>query len=272
MSFRQATAVRRTGDDTFEADVPDLWQQGRGAFGGLVFGTILRAACEHEPDPTRRARTFACDVAGPVQPGPAEVRVHTLRRGRSQTNLQLTLTQAGEVLASALCTLSAERPLAADHPVTARSPATPPDALRDFEAVPVMPSLHDRGGPVFTQHYEYRLTGVKPFKGAAEAENAGFIREPSAEGTLDAPGVVALLDAYYPAIFAVVPKGGQVMSTTASFNAQLMQIDEPIAAGAPLFFRGRTEHYSHGFDVEFRELWYRDKLVGLNQQTFVVLR
>lgn len=272
MSFQRATAVRRTGDETFEAEVPDLWQQGRGAFGGLVFGTMLRAALAAEPDPERRARTFACDVAGPVQPGRAEVRVHTLRRGRSQTNLQLTLSQEGAVLASALCTLSGARPLSEASALAPRAPEVPAGALRDPEAVPVMPSMHDRGGPVFAQHYEYRLTGPKPFKGGPVAENAGFIREPGADGELDAPGVVALLDAYFPALFAVVPPGSRMLSTTASFNAQLMHVDAPIRADAPLYFRGRTVHYSHGFNVEFRELWHRDQLLGLNQQTFVVLR
>lgn len=272
MSFRQATAVRRTGDETFEAEVPDLWQQGRGAFGGLVFGTMLRAACASEADPERRARTFACDVAGPVQPGRAEVRVHTLRRGRSQTNLQLSLSQEGAVLASALCTLSTARPLDEAHQPAPRAPETPADALRDADTIPVMPSLHDRGGPVFTQHYEYRLTGLKPFKGAADAANSGFIRELKAEGDLDAPGVVALLDAYFPALFTVVPPGGRMLSTTASFNAQLMHLDAPVPASEPLYFRGRTVHYSHGYNVEFRELWHRDRLLGLNQQTFVVLR
>ncbi|MET0287715.1 MAG: acyl-CoA thioesterase domain-containing protein, partial [Polyangiales bacterium] len=107
--FRVATAVARLSDDEFEADIPDKWQQGPGAFGGLTFGILLRAARAFEPDLTRVARTFACDIAGPVLVGKATVRVQALRRGRSQTNLRIELTQGGNVLASALCTMSGAR-------------------------------------------------------------------------------------------------------------------------------------------------------------------
>jgi acyl-coenzyme A thioesterase PaaI-like protein len=272
MSFREATSVTRVSDETFEATIPDQWQQGRGAFGGIVFGTVLRAACAAEVDPERRVRTFACDVAGPLQPGKVEVRVHTLRRGRSQTNMQLTLTQQGEVIASGLCTLSTERPLEDASRATAHVPPAPAEALSDPSALRVLPDQTDRGGPMFAKHYEYRTTGPLPFRGGPEPINAGFVRERDATGELDAPAVVALLDSFWPALFTVLPRGSRMLSTTASFNAQLMHLDAPIPADEPLFFRGRSVHQSHGFNVEFRELWCKDRLIGLNQQTFVILR
>ena len=272
MSFREATAVTRISDEIFEANIPDQWQQGRGAFGGVVFGTVLRAACAVEVDSERRVRTFACDVAGPLQPGKAQVRVQTLRRGRSQTNMQLTLTQQDAVVASGLCTLSSVRPMEQDDSVIDRVPEAPPEASTDYRTVRALPDQTDRGGPLFAKHYEYRPTGPLPYRGAAEPINAGFIRERDATGELDAPALVALLDSFWPALFSVVPRGGRMLSTTASFNAQLMHLDAPLPADEPLFFRGRTIHQSHGFNVEFRELWSKDRLVGLNQQTFVILR
>jgi endo-1,4-beta-xylanase len=39
----------------------------------------------------------------------------------------------------------------------------------------------------------------------------------------------------------------------------------------PLFFRAHAHVQSAGYCVEFRELWARDRLVALNQQTFAVL-
>lgn len=268
-SFREATHVERVGDGCYEAAVPDQWQQGRGAFGGLVFGTLLRAAIAFEQDPTRRVRTFSCDVAGPVLPGSAQVQVRALRRGKSQTNLHVELSQGGAVQASALCTLSGARPLGPDTEAVPRAPTPPPEGLSDWQAIDALPTI--RGGPVFAQHYEYRNVGPVPYT-RGDAYNAGFIRERAGAGALDVPAICALLDAFWPALFGTASKPGSMLSTTASFSAQFLHPDVPLSADVPLFFRGHSVHQSQGFNVEFRELWAGDQLVGLNQQTFVILR
>lgn len=270
--FREATHVERVGDGCYQASLPDQWQQGRGAFGGLVFGTLLRAARAFEDDDTRLLRTFACDVAGPVLPGSAELQVRALRRGKSQTNLRVELYQGGAVQASALCTLSSARPLAEDTEVRPRTPPPPEAARTDWRSVEPLPNLRVIGGPVFAQHYEYRNVGPLPWTGSAEPENAGFVRERAGSGPLDVPAICALLDAYWPAMFAIATRPGGMLSTTASFAAQFMHPEVELAADEPLFFRGRSIHQSHGFNLEFRELWAGDKLVALNQQTFVILR
>ena len=56
--FEAASAIRPTGPGTFEGTVPDGWQQGRGAFGGLVYGMLARAMEQVVNEPARRLRTF----------------------------------------------------------------------------------------------------------------------------------------------------------------------------------------------------------------------
>jgi acyl-CoA thioesterase len=46
--FDRATAIRTLSSGIFEGEVPDGWQQGRGAFGGLVFGLLARAMERHK--------------------------------------------------------------------------------------------------------------------------------------------------------------------------------------------------------------------------------
>ena len=132
-------------------------------------------------------------------------------------------------------------------------------------------SLSAVGGPVLAQHYEYRNTGPLPYS-RSDAANAGFVRERAGSGELDVPAICALLDAFWPALFATASKPLAMLSTTASFSAQFLHPDIPLPADVPLFFRGRSVHQSQGFNLEFRELWAGDQLVGLNQQTFVILR
>jgi hypothetical protein len=62
--FEIASAVEAVEPARFRAVVPDGWQQGRGAYGGLVLATLLRAIDEAEPDPRRAVRTLLGDLAG----------------------------------------------------------------------------------------------------------------------------------------------------------------------------------------------------------------
>lgn len=258
--FRVATAVTRLSEHEFEADVPDKWQQGPGAFGGLVFGVMLRAARMFEADAARLARSFACDIAGPVLVGKATVRVSELRRGRNQTNLQLELVQGGAVLASAICTMSGARTNTA--PVIA--PPVPPEAKAYDRAT----EDGELRRPKFASHYAFRGLPPAPFSGAAEARVAGFVRELDNDGTLDAPELAALLDSYYPAVYSATTKPFPV--TTISFNAQFLP-GPPLPAQEPLFYRAYALTQHDGYSVEFRELWTRERLVALNQQTFAML-
>jgi acyl-coenzyme A thioesterase PaaI-like protein len=267
--FHEATRIQALAEGSFEAEVPDHWQQGRGAFGGLVFGLLVRAACATESDPARVVRSFSSDIAGPVLPGPVRLAVHTLRRGKTQTNLRAELEQGGEVLAVANLTMSGSRQVEA----AAVHPSTPEGARADFRALPVMP-VGPPFGPVFGQAYEYRNAGPLPFSQAPEPTSAGFVRERPGQrpagDTLDAAAITALLDSYWPALYATTPR--PVPMTTVSFAAQYLLHDEPLAADQPLFFQGRAFVQSEGYCVEFRELWTRDRLVALNQQTFAILR
>ena len=265
MNFREASRVERLEDDLFEGNVPDEWQQGRGAFGGLILGIILRAARAYESDETRAVRTLSADIAGPVMVGAVRLRVRALRRGQSQTNLQIDLEQQGAVLTSALCTLSAPRRV--DLP--GRTPEPPPGASADWSAAEVLP-LRAPAGPVFAKHYEYRLAGPMPFSGSDRAEGVCFLRERDGADELDACSLVALLDAPWPSLFGAVRKPYPM--GTVSFSAQFMPLDQPLRADRPLYSPGRMHVLHQGYCLEFRELWAGDRLVATSQQTMAVLR
>jgi acyl-CoA thioesterase len=264
MTFREASQVKRLEHDLFEAHIPDGWQQGKGAFGGLIMGTIVRAARAFEHDAARSIRTFSADIAGPVMVGRAHVRVRELRRGQSQTNLQLDLEQDGNVLTSALCTLSSERRVEVDP----RAPPAPEAAL-DWQSVESMPPT-GRLGPAFAQHYEYRITGPLPFSGAAEPQAVMFVREREAQGDLDEAALVAYLDAPWPSLFAVARR--LYAMATVSFSAQFLPSAEPLPADRPLYTPGRMITQHEGYCFETRELWAGSRLVAMSQQTTAVLR
>lgn len=243
----------------YVAVIPDGWQQGRGAFGGIVLGTLLRAMIAAEPDTTRLVRSLSGDVCAPVLPGQVEIEVTVLRRGRALTNLDARMMRDGEVLARASAVLSVAR---TTH--LGATPDSPPSEIdwRTVELVSIGPPF----APVFTQHYAFRNTGPMPFSSHPRAETEGFIIEREAPDTLDAPAIVALLDSWWPAVFSSTTQ--PIAAVTTAFAAQLLVDPSTLDGHVPLRYRARAVAASEGFSVEFRELWSGDTLVALNQQTF----
>ncbi len=259
----RATRLTALGGGTFAAQIPDGWQQGRGAYGGLVVAALLRAVEHAESEPERTLRAISAEICAPVGVGDATIRVEPLRRGAAVGYYDARLVQQGEVQARASVVLGAARPV--DSAVPAPTPPSPP-AWRGLPVIAVAPPL----GPQFAQHFEYRPTGVPPFSGSPEASASGFLRERSPRTRFDAPAVLAHLDAWWPALFAV--ERAPRPCATVCFTAQLLVDPATLPAGEPLFHRARVEALREGYFVEFRELWSGPTLVALNQQTFAVLR
>ena len=105
-----ALAVTRAGSSSrYTAHIASGWQQGRGAFGGLVLGLLTRAMEEHAPDPTRPLRTLAGEIGAPVLVGDVELEVEVLRQGSGITSMHARLRQQGEVRAHASAIFAKDR-------------------------------------------------------------------------------------------------------------------------------------------------------------------
>jgi hypothetical protein len=260
----QATAVSAAGPGAFEAMMPDGWQQGRGSFGGLVFGVLVRAMEAELGDAGRRLRTLAGDIAGPVLPGPVSIRVEVLRRGSNQSNLQARLIQGAEVLSVASAVFSGPRRVE----VPGLRGIEPPERA-DWDQLPVLP-VEPPFGPAFARAYEYRSAGPMPFAGGHEAETAGYIRERAAPARRDAASMIGLLDAWWPTLFSIDAQPRPM--ATISFLAELLVDPTRVDPAERLFHRARMAALEEGFFVELRELWSGDSCVAMNQQTFVILR
>jgi len=254
-----ATAVARVREGAFVLDVPAGWEQGRGAFGGVVVGAMARAAIASEPEAQRTLRAVSAEILSPVVAGPAEVTVEVLKRGSGVTALDVRIRQDGEVRARGTFTLAKTRVEGRDL-----APRDPP-VIVPFESVaraPVGPPF----GPAFGQHLDFRPTGPAPFSGA---------REPGAEGWVHAleasswgpPEWLALVDAYWPTILATEPAPRPAVTLT--YAAQILT-DAP---RGPLYYRARALGGRDGFVGELRELFAPDgTLVVVNPQVIAIVK
>lgn len=261
-AFEQATAIQLV-DGAYAGSVPDLWQQGKGAFGGVVLGLLARAIIASEADATRTLRSLSGNICAPVLPGPVEATVSSLRRGGSMSFIDARLNQGGSLVANASAVLSSAR---AVKPVAMRPPSPARTRWQDAAVLPVAPPL----GPVFAPHYEYRSTGPLPFTGGQEPVTEGWLREAGVTpSVLDEAAIVGMLDAWWPTLFSVSSEPRAV--ATVAYTMQLLVDPRTLDPAEPLFYRARGVAAGDNFIVEMRELWSGDDVVGLNQQTFAIL-
>ena len=257
-------SVSSLGPGRWSADVPDGWQQGRGAFGGLVLGMVARAILASDDDEQRSLRSISGEIVGPVQPGVAEIEILVLRRGSGVSTLSALFRQGGEVLAHATGVLAKARADATSL-VTLSSPSMPPWEAQQGRAIP------DAMAPRFVRHFDMRSTGAVPFSGGRDPSGAGWVRATRTPSRLGAPEVIAYADAWWPAIFPVWTTVRPM--ATLAFTLQMVADPATLVPEEPLFHRSTMLCARDGYSVEQRELWTKaGTLVALNQQTFVTIK
>lgn len=242
--------------------IPETWNQGRGAFGGLVASILVRALEASAPD--RPLRSLTCELCGPTLPGEAALELDVLRAGSGVTTTAIRLVQGGEVQAHGVGVLGRARGAGTDR-VDVAAPAMPP-----WRDAPVR-GMTAFDGPAFAQHVEFRSTGPRPFGGAPAGLVEGWIRLVNPGERRDAAYLAGCIDAYWPTLYSTFT-AVRPMATIA-FTFQPLVADAPPLGDEPLFFRARLVASHAGYCVELRELWTADgRLVALNQQTMVVIK
>jgi len=262
--FDTLVATTRRAPGVHDWEVVDGWQQGRGAFGGLVVGALVRALEAEAGSPERRLRSLTAELVGPALPGPAEVKVEVLRAGTGVTTATCRLVQGGEVQAHAVGAFGKARAHLPDGRWM-----TPPE-MGDWRALPPLP-VEPPLGPVFAAWFDFRSDGPLPLSGQDVPETHGWIFPRNPGPTRDAALVAACTDGWWPSLY-VVAEGIRPMATLA-YTLQLLDPVEGLPADAPFFFRSRAQLLHEGYLVEFRELWGVDgRLLALNQQTIALLK
>ncbi|MDP3278406.1 MAG: thioesterase family protein [Deltaproteobacteria bacterium] len=253
----------RSNGCKFSYQVPDGWQQGRGAFGGLVLAVLTRAMRMCEDDPARSLRSLTAALGGPALVGPAEIQVELLRRGNGLSTLAARLVQDGDVRAHAVGLFAKSRTLDDAQWEPARVPPAP--AWESCDVVDVRPPL----GPVFASHFEFRPTVGIPFSGQASVCE-GWVRARSPGLARDEALLVALADVWWPA--ALVRASAPRPMATIAFTLQILGDWEGLDPDAPLFHSGQSDIGRDGYFAETRELRGVDgRLMARNTQTMAII-
>ncbi len=258
------TTPEAIGEGRYLWRVPEGWEQGRGAYGGLVLAAMARAVEHAAGTPDRILRTLMATLGGVVPAGEATILVEPLRIGNGMSTLAARLVQDGEVKTHAVAILGRPR-LSDDLGIAARR-----EVAASWRDLPVF-ELPLPMAPVFTRYMEYRPTGPLPFSGHDQPATHGWVRPKAPGPARDGAFLVAMADTWWPAIFSTLafPRP----TATVAFSIDIVGTWDGLDPASPVFINERVVAGRDGYLVEFRELIGEDgRLLALNQQTVAVIK
>ena len=267
MILSTATAMHQQTEGAFTWQVPDGWQQGRGAWGGLVAAGVARAVELSETSSERSLRTLSLHLPAPLPVGAASVRVVPLRVGSGLSTWTVSVHDSGgRACAHAVALTGRDRvpDLAAREGSwpTAQPPSIPP-----WTDVSVLPSGLP-GMPTFLQHLQMRPVQGLPLQGG-QVRCLGYVRLAD-QGAWDLRHLVAVVDAWWPTALTALPTMRPL--ATVSYAAHVMVDPSTIPAEQPLVYEATMTAAQGGFTTETRRLWTLDgRLAVENLQSIVVI-
>lgn len=249
-AFLAATLVEPMEPGHYRSRYEAAWYQGRGAYGGVVAGQVLRALEHHLNDARRPVRSLTVHFCSPAVEGVADVHTRIERAGKLVTHATARVEGSGGVVAVATATFGAARGGAPGYQEFVMPEVPAPETLT--------PVSEDAPMPDFCRFFEYHFcVGPAPYSGGDVAEVGGWLR-PRDPTVLDAPLCVGLMDAYPPSVLSRMD--GFRAAASVDFSVQFFQTF-PVAGLAPdaRYLRtGRSRHASDGYTEESQLLWTQD--------------
>lgn len=194
-AFDRDTAVEALGDGRFAARFSPDWRVIRGPNGGYAAAVLVQAILAAVADPSRQLRSLTVHFLRPPLEGEVEIAVTIERSGRGMSTVSARAEQEGKAVLLAIAALGGPYPGGIEY-ADARVPDVPPPADVPIPEAPLgMPDMP------FRSHFELRpALGPAVLSGQGPALTGGWIRLRE-DRPLDAPLLVALTDAWWPASY-----------------------------------------------------------------------
>lgn len=260
MNFSDAmAAVRESAAHT--VNIPEKWGQGRATFGGMVAAAMFEKITPQVAH-GRPVRSVLVSFVAPVAPGEMDVRVKVLREGKAATQVQATAYQNDQACAVVLASFGSDR----QSMVRVEQDKAPvfkaPDEVNAF---PFIPGLT----PDFTQYFDYRYTlGKIPFMGSEQTEMGGWIKlRECSEDVISVAAILALLDAWPPAVFSMLkkPAAGSSLTWSISFVA----VPEDCSANDWWQYQADIQSSANGYSHIDSTLWDKNGNVAVTSRQTV---
>jgi acyl-CoA thioesterase len=202
MTFAEATAVTRSGDHSFRAQIHPGWDIAGNANGGYLLAIAGRAmaAAADRPDPV----TLTAHYLAPGRPGPITAHTDLVKAGKRFSTVQATLADAddGRPLLAVLGTFGDLARTGGEAPPS-RLEAGPPDLPPVEDCIPLVPGTTGMPPP-FAANVDIRMhpddAGFSRGEPSGQMQVRGWFRLPDGQA-VDTMALVLATDAYPPTIF-----------------------------------------------------------------------
>lgn len=240
---------KRIMGEGFATEIPDIWRQGRTAYGGLTAGLALASAHRAFPD-LPPLRSMLVNFTAPITGNPLFIPI-CLRRGKSVTTVQVTVHSEESVGAQIIFCFGGSRDTTLVVPgvpmVLDRSPL-------DYERF--TPEVVENLVAKFTVNFETRfVSGSRPVTGAEE----GYVRAVSRHRDTDSHNgidcLVTIADILPPAALCMTRSMAPVSSVTWMLN---MLTDQPMTEDGWWQVDTRLTAAGNGYSSQQMRVWALD--------------
>ncbi len=260
MTLDQLLSAVHSGN---ELVIPASWTQGRTAFGGLVAGLVLERL-QAEVVSGRPLQALQVSFVGPVAPETAAcIDAEVLREGKSVSQVLGRIVQGGETRLASLASFGEGRESAVSVEAVPAPEARPPE---DCQELPFIAGVV----PEFIRHIEMRWAfGHFPFSGKGCRDMGGWMRLRDAPEALTDAHLVALIDAWPPAILPYLNRPAPASSL--SWALEMVHPRPSLAPGEWLLYRASIDHAGSGYGHIQAGIWTAGgELVAVSRQTVTV--
>jgi len=262
MQFHQTLGLIESGKNNQVIELPEGWAQGRAFFGGFSAALAAQFLLQ-QFSAEYHLRSMSISFVAPAEPGEAKLSYRILREGKSVIQVAVELLQQGNVMLSCLASLGKGR----NSQVKVEGEA-PPD-LKTVNDGPGLPEADIV--PEFAKNFDYRITsGGMPFSGQPGRTFGGWVRFRKEQQQLTTAAILALVDAWPPAVLPHLDSPAPASSLTWTIEFP----DVPLQTfGTHDWFQYEAfiEHAEQGYGHSRAGLWSDEgKLLAISRQTFTV--
>lgn len=247
-----------------EMVIPPSWAQGRATFGGVVAALVFDHM-QREVTPGRPMRSLQVSFVGPVVPGkPFRIVSELLREGKSASQTLGRIVQGGETCVVACASFGADRDssllMSGHHPAPSFKAPEDSQAIQQIEGVT----------PAFIQHIETRwAVGSVPFAGSNSRQMGGWMRFADTPDAITDAHLVALVDAWPPAVLSMLSKPAP--ASTLSWSLDILHPRPAINPDDWMMYLATVDQVESGYGHAQARIWSSaGELVALSRQTVVV--
>ncbi|MCS5594957.1 MAG: thioesterase family protein [Porticoccaceae bacterium] len=243
---------------TFPID--SAWGQGRSAFGGLTAALVLTHIEKKTGLTDRDLRTINIHFCGAVMlDKPCEFTHRVLSEGKSVFQVEGQLLQDGQVKTQIVACFSAQRQSSIQ---VTHKPVFAEKSLSETMRFPFVKGM----APDFVQYFDLRITdGNLPASSSKQSRLAGWMRFANPTKSLDDSAMLALIDAWPPAVMPMLDKPAPTSSIT--WNLEFIQPRDALQANDYLFYECDVIQADFGYAHTQAKIFHPNgQLLALSRQ------